>query len=139
MAVFQPQYKIAVGNNNAAGLTALESITPAGDNNFAPLRIYWNYNPGDRRIRADGTLYHAGFPSQLWRARVLTKLQWLYLKDTYCNSGYSGAVTIRTRFGDPDTYANYNAILTLPKEIDTTQTSRVYVDVDLVFTRLVAL
>jgi len=137
--VYQPSYQIAVGNNNAAGLTSLEALTPASDTHFAPVRVYWNYDPGARRIRSDGTLYHAGFPSQVWQASVLTKSQWQYLKATYCNSGYSGAVTIRTRFSDPTTYANYNAILTLPKEIETQQRSRVYIDVALTFTRLVAL
>lgn len=135
-AIYQPQYQIAAGNNNTAGLVALESITPAGDIQFAPVRAYWNYTPGSQRTRADGTLYFAGFASQAWICRVLTKAQWQYLKTTYCNGGYSGEVTIRTRFGNPDAYANYNAILNLPVESATTQASRVFTDIQLTFTRL---
>lgn len=138
--IFQPDYQIAVGNNNTAGLVAIESITPAGDTrNFQPVRAFWDYDPGVRKVRADGTDYFAGYAVHGWTCAVLTKLQWQYLKDTYCNGGYSGAVTIRTRFGQPNTYANFNAVLRIPKESETGQAGPFYRDVRLLFTRLVAL
>lgn len=115
MPIFYPDLKIAANWNNAAGLAAWESITPSSDRAFFAPRIFGTYDPGSRRIGTDGLDTFAGYGSVdlLWEA--ITKLQERYLRETYCSNGYNGKVTVRLRTDDPDTYANYNAILKLPK------------------------
>lgn len=140
MTVWYPDYQLAVGNNNAAGLAVLEGVTPSGDTRpFLYPQVYPNWDPGTFKTRADGTLYVAGFAATRWVYAVLTKLQVAYLMTTYCNGGWSGAVTVRLRLGTPSTYANYNAILRLPKFTDTQMQQRYFRDYPLTFTRLEAL
>lgn len=113
-------YQISAGNNNAAGLTKLGKITPSGDIPFCEPTARLNYSPGMRRLRLDGTIYAAGWKSQEWTLGFLTLKQYDHLKTTYCGGGYSGLVTVRTRFNSGG-YANYNAVLQLPTEAELEQ------------------
>lgn len=132
-------YQIAAGINNEAGLVNLETVTVVGDTKpfFAPVG-YSSFKPGVRKIRSDGTLAITGFPSAYWIIPIVTRKQWEYVQDTYCNGGYSGKVTIRTRIGRA-AYANYNAVLTLPDPDTLTRRFTVFEDVRLDFTRMLAL
>lgn len=136
MAVFD--YQLTVGNNNAAGLVNIESITPSGDIPFPSPRARYNYSPGGKVIRGNGTEYRRGFPAQQWHMGTLTADQYAYLKTTYCAGGYTGLVTVRTRHVTA-TYANYNAVLNIPAEDELESGAFCYFDVVLTFTRLVAL
>ena len=108
-------YRIAAGHNNAAGLTKLGKITPSGDIPFTEPTAKLNYSPGTARLRLDAGIYAAGFKSQEWTLGFVTLKQYDYLKTTYCAGGYSGLVTVRTRWNS-GSYANYNATLQLPTE-----------------------
>jgi hypothetical protein len=118
--IFYPNYQIAVGNDNAAGLATLEGTVAAGASKpFPPVTNFQFVDPGEFRIRANGTLFVSGFISLTWRLdggidAVMEK----YLRDTYCSSRYSGLVTIKTDIETNGTYANYNAVMYLPKRAE---------------------
>lgn len=140
MTVWYPDNQIAVGNNNAAGLAALEGVTPSGDTRaFVTPTAYPHYDPGTFKMREDGTLYIAGYAAARWVFPVLTKLQVAYLMTTYCSGGWSGAVTVRLRLGTPSAYANYNAVLVLNKFDPSGFKQGYFVDYVLTFTRLEAI
>lgn len=136
MAFFD--YKIAVGNNNAAGLVNIETIIPAGDIAFPSPIARWNYNPGERVIRGSGMEYRRGFPLQHWQMGTLTSDQYAYAKTTWCGGGYSGLVTVRTRHVSA-TYANYNAVLVIPAENELEAGVFRYFNVVFTFNRMVAI
>jgi hypothetical protein len=134
-------YRIAVGNNNVAGLVVWEAITVSSVE-MNPVRSL-GYTPGEFRTRTNGTSFLAGFPSTRWQIGGMTAAQYEHLKTTYCGGGYSGLVTIKTTL-DTTAYSNLNAVLTLPT---TDSLERVtvntidnwyYLDVVLLFTRLEA-
>lgn len=110
-------YQLAAGNDNEAGLQNVEVVIPAYNQRttFYP-RGRGNYDEGIVRIRADGTAYITGYASITWPLNVLTYTQWAYLQTNYCTggTGLSGKVTVRTRI-PAGTYANYNAVMILPK------------------------
>lgn len=116
LTVRQANYQIAPGNNNAAAFRVLEGYIPAGDTRaFAPCRTWPNYDPGDLQIDGLGLDAYDGYPTTAWLLAFCTPLQDAWLSDTHCSGGRSGLVTIRTltsRFG---TFANFNAVLRLPK------------------------
>lgn len=129
-------YRIAAGNNNAAGLVNIESITPTSDKPFSAPNNFGQFDPGQFRIRADGKVYVAGFGVASWVFSAMTKAQYRYLMETYCNNSYSGLVTIRTRTDDPDTYANYNAVMILPKLPEMRKVTSGFADCSVRFMRL---
>ncbi len=132
-------YRIGAGWNVALGsLTNIETITPTGEPTFKAPDVYGSYDPGVRRIRADGSLYHAGFGMVQWRFAGITRGQVRYLMETYCANGYSGKVTINTRLDDPDTYTRYNAYMLLPKLSESQKRSWAFQDYIVRFTRLAA-
>lgn len=114
MAIFE--YQIAAGYNNAAGLVNIETIKPSSDFLYfwAPVSTD-KYSPGIKRVRLDGVRARFGKASTAWPFDLMTFLQFKYIRDTYCNGGYSGKVTIRTRVG-VNTYANFNAVLDMDEE-----------------------
>lgn len=112
---FFADYRIAAGNGVALGsLTNIESITPTNDRRFKPPRSMGLRNPGVYRVRGNGTVYIAGFPSTVWLFEPMTWLQYEYFNSTWLNSAYSGLVTIYT-LSAKNTYTRYNAVATLPK------------------------
>lgn len=129
-------YALAVGYNNAAGLVNVENIIPTGGTRFYPPDSYGRYDPGQVRIRADGAVYLAGFASTTWLFKGITRLQYDYLSDTYCGSSIAGKVTIRTLTNDPSTYANFNAILILPKLVDLRKVTSGFADCNVRLVRL---
>lgn len=137
--VFQSEYQLAAGNNNAGGLVTIEGVVPSGGRPFPPLRMYGTYSEGVRKVRSTGTLFTSGFNTVAWSWSALTKGQFRYLQETYCSDGYSGLVTVRTQTDDPGVYANYNAIMTLPEHTSSRRRGPFFVDVVVVFSRLEAI
>lgn len=140
MAALTIDYQIAAGYNNAAGLVKISSITPSSDIPFVDPKAYNGYNPGILKIRGDGTTFYAGYGSDVWTMGYLTVAQYTYLQTTYCGGAgsFTGKVTIKTRIGTV-TYANYNAILNLPVPDQTEFLAGFFTNVQLRFTRMVAL
>lgn len=133
------QYKIAANWNVAVNsLTNIESITPNGDiySFFAP-KAYGFYDPGQRKVRGDGTILMVGFPVVTWVFDVITRLQHEYLIATYSTGGntYSGKVTINTRLGT-STYVRMNAVMIIPKPVEVDGPVYAFRNYRIEFTRL---
>lgn len=135
------QYKIGAGYNVAANsLTNIESIKPTNDIYFffAP-KAYGFYDPGQRKVRGDGTILMVGFPVVTWEFDVITRLQHEYLIATYSTGGntYSGKVTINTRLGT-SSYSRMNAVMVIPKPVETDGATYAFRNYRVLFTRLAA-
>lgn len=137
--VWYPDYKIAAGWDNVAGLVTLEGLLVTDDiQPFVYPKGVKQFDAGIRKTRADGTDYFVGYPSTRWVFGVMTWRQWAYAKLTFCAGGYAGKVTVRTRTTGLN-YANFNAVLKLPKEIDLRDSSApVIADVVWTFAQLQA-
>lgn len=114
-----PEYQLAAGNNNAAGLQPIEYILAALDTARPgipafPPKAWARYTPGTAKIRGNGVVTFSGYPVAEWPVGFVTRTQARGLMTTYCSSGYSGLVTVRTRTDNPASYANYNAVMILP-------------------------
>lgn len=139
MAIPRYAYKLAAGYNNAAGLVNIESITPSGDKAFYPPQGVGAYDPGQFRIRGDGTVYVSGFAATEWLFSKITRAQVRYLQTTYCNSGWSGKVTVATKTDNINTYANFNAVMVLTKLPESQRNFTIYRDYVVRFTRMEAI
>lgn len=140
MPTIWQDYRIGAGYNVALGsLVNIESITPVGDQRFLVVNSFGSYDPGAARVRADGTIYLAGYATVLWRLAALTFKQYEYLSTTYCSGGISGKVTIYTRLNAIGTYVRCNAILILPKLAELDKRVSAFANTALTFTRVVAL
>lgn len=133
MSCSDGDYKIAVGSNNVAGLTAITAITD-GTRTFEMPTALGSWSAGDTRINSDGTTSERGFQSVVW-SMVMTTSQYAYWRTTYAGGGFSGAVTIRTTTEKLGTYANYGAIMIVPQPADIQRDSDFYT-VSITFTRL---
>lgn len=141
MANINPRYSYAIGagwNLPLGSLTNIELITPTGGTPFYPPESYGTYDPGDDRIRGDGTLYQAGFAFCEWKWGKITRLQISHLSDTYCASGRSGKITVYTRVTS-NSYSRFNAVMLLPKLPDSRHNFLVQQDYVVRLTRLQAL
>ncbi len=132
-------YQIAIGNNNAGSLVNVEALTGTAGNLFDPVEGWTAYSPGSARIMSSGLYSFTGYPSTVWRSGILRVTQYKYLYDTILVGAYSAPVTIKTTAQEVGTYANYNAIMTIPIPEDLTAQGHSYVDFAWTFTRLVAL
>lgn len=144
--IFQGNYQLAVGWNNAGQLAGLEGILIAND--FLPFKAHrsWGtYSPGEMVVRGDGTVIFDGYPSCQWIFGGMTRLQLQHLQDTFCNGGYSGKVTLRTATDNVNAstgapaFENYNAIMLLTPLASSTYQQRIYRQYPINFSRLVAL
>ena len=94
------KHAIGVGYGVAlASLTNWENLSASGLF-FPGVRSWGNYRAGIARVRQDGTTYIAGSPSTAWDT-LLWHVQYRYIQTTYCNSGFSGKVTIYTITNTP--------------------------------------
>jgi hypothetical protein len=111
------EYKIAAGYDNEAELQNVEYVIPGYSDriSFYP-RGRGNFDEGIMRTRSDGSVYFTGYQSFTWPLDFLSYSQWIYLQTNYCSggTGLSGKVTVSTRLPN-GTYANYNAVMILPK------------------------
>jgi hypothetical protein len=107
-----PDYKLAAGNDNAGGLVLVTSITDANGVNYVmPQGLPYRFR-GVRAIALNGVMNFIGFNSAEWLFSVMTLAQYAKMLSTY-----EGLVTIR--HGQTSaSFANYNAVLTMPDERD---------------------
>lgn len=110
MACITTDYKIAAGNDNAGGLTAITALTDANSVSFVEPRGIPTQNRGLRQTRANGTIARIGKQRQVWTSNLLIA-QWEELVSTY-EGANQGLVTIRTAINGTS-FANFNAVLTL--------------------------
>jgi len=121
MTLFDPNLKIAVGHNNVAGLISIENIIATGDSKpFSTPTAWFNYQPGQFKMRTDLTIYIRGKQSTAWVFTYMTKNQLVYFQDTYCGGLYDGDITICTRLRDNGAYLNMNAHTIVPFNAQTT-------------------
>jgi hypothetical protein len=134
-------YKLAAGYNQAGSLATLEGILPSGDIfAFQPVSGgFQDYDPGVLKIGPTGEYRVGGYASTVWRLSFVTAKQEAYLRDTFCSSGHSGEVTMRTDTVTALSFANYNAVILLPKRSDLIYKDGVFRDYRILYTRLVAL
>ena len=113
--IFDSELQIAAGFNNVAGLESIAGIIAAGDTRpFVAPRAWFNFSPGQQKIRLNQRLYFRGTQNAGWTFGFMTKNQWLHFSDTYCGGAFDGEVTIRTRLRDPNVFFNTNSIIYLP-------------------------
>lgn len=114
-------YQLAVGWDNEAGLTNIESLTPANSTTFRVLGTNVHYFVQSLGlydvpyIQTPGGRSQNGFAKLIWRMRVASAIALTDLRDTYGqNSAQVGKVTIKTRLEDDSAYVNKNAVLFVP-------------------------
>jgi len=113
MAYVTPNYQIAAGNDNEAGLTAITALTD-GTHTFMDAQLgLFSQSRGRRMILANGTTGYIGYPKMILFSDMLFT-QWLYLKDNY-----EGLVTVTIPYLSA-TWVNCNAVLQLqgPAEME---------------------
>lgn len=130
----QYEYAIASGYNNAAGLVNIELLSAGGKLFYA---VAVAGSDVDLKTQEDGVGFESGFPQLVWTSNV-TRAQYAYIRDTVLSGSYSAPVTIRSRYDDTS-YANYNAILTIPRTRQLKRNYDLYEQMEWTFTRVVAL
>lgn len=131
-------YSLAAAWNNAAGLVVVGLITPSSHIPFFEPVVRPSWNPGITRIRLDALTYQAGYDSQEWLFQFMTFAHYAYFRTTYCAGGYSGKVTIRTRY-QTNAYFNANAIAVLPPATELASTGQGYQGVTVVMRKIIPL
>lgn len=102
-------YQIADGHDNAAGLTALDALSPSLFAAYADgVLSEWHESEarawtGDRQLVPIGRVWAA------WRLFRLTADELAYLR-----ANFGAAVTVRTLDKGANAFANFNATLVLP-------------------------
>ena len=145
---YYEQYQLAAGNNNAAGLSPIETIL-AGYEAISvglpsvPPQAWGTFQKSNNiAIRGNGRALFRGFPFSTWPFGFISFTQIEGLRTNYCGGGYDGFVTVRTRTDTHATYANFNAVMTLPQLGSIPQSSYRHngiISYTITFTRMVAL
>jgi len=129
--------KIAVGNNNAAGLTELEDLSPPLFDLFGPseaIKTEW-HDYETRELAGDHIYVNIGRPWVAWIFDWMTRAEMAYLRTTYATQ----LVTIRTLNKATNAYANYSATLVFPELGETDYDIGIWEKVRIEFHDLVAL
>jgi len=109
------QHQIASGFNNVAGYDYVGELVGSDGLQFSePVGANHGFNPGKVIVRLDGLTATAGKNKQTF-VMGMSFAQYIYLQDTYLGGGFSGKVTVRTRWMD-NAWDDYNAILTIQSE-----------------------
>lgn len=114
MASITPDTQIAAGHGNAGGLALISSLSDGNGVFFVMPRAIPGQRRGARRKQLNGPTTFIGKNSVVMTSKPMTILQYQVVLDTY-----EGLITIRLAL-DGVTYANYNASLVMPDEIDLT-------------------
>jgi hypothetical protein len=131
------EYAIAAAHDNVAGLQNIESIKPTSDTRyFCMPQGYGMFDPGLLAELLSSLDFERGYATTVWMFSVLTRLQYEYLRDTYCAGGYRGLVTIKTRT-DRVAYGNYNATIEVPKLTVVQRQDKTFFDFPVGFKRMV--
>ena len=114
MTQFYPDYQIAAGNDNAAGLVSVEAlIAPTATKHIVAPTVRGGYTPGQNYVRGNGLLGTNGFARVTWAFSLMHYENDVYFRLTYCAAGFSGLVTVRTRLFPTGAFAVYNAAMTI--------------------------
>src|ERR1051326_6908038 len=93
------EYSIASGWDAVDDLEPIGEILPMGSITFPePAGAQSRFAPGIIKQRLDNQLVVVGFNRQEWLLWGLVYKQYRYLQDTYCSGGFSGKLTVRTRW-----------------------------------------
>lgn len=131
------EYAIAPNHNNAVGLVVVHT-TAVGGKYFAHIQGVGTFDPGEERVYSDGSRDDVGEGLFAWLSTRMTWAQYEYVIATPLQTRRSNRVTVRTRRNGA-AYANYNAILTLPKTSELTRVFGYYLDVVWRFTQVNAI
>jgi hypothetical protein len=106
MPYITTNYQIAANYNNAAGLALITSLTDGSNLFVEPTGIY-TPRRGRREVRQNGLIGRSGYPTMQLKSAMLAS-QYFYLVDNY-----EGFCTVKVPYMST-TFANYNAVLSLP-------------------------
>lgn len=116
----QRLYAYGTGYNVALNsLTRWTSVTVSGDNRpfFAPQCLPF-FDIGERYVRADALDGFNGYSVTALFWAAMTWNQYWYIYNTVLGGAYSAFTTQYIRPGF-DAYARYNAVMRLPKQVET--------------------
>lgn len=131
------EYAVAPNHNNAVGLVVVHTTVVSGKY-FAHIQGIGTFDPGEERVYVDASHDDVGEGLFTWLSTRMTWAQYEYILATPLQTRRSNRVTVRTRLTGA-AYANYNAILTLPKTSELTRVFGCYLDVQWRFTAVVAI
>lgn len=127
-------YKWASGFNNAAGLVAVELDVPTFQNNPFYVHALGGWDEGILRTRGDMTVGSYGFQRPVWVADLMSDTQYNYIQaKSPGGNGFSVKMTIRT-LNQASAFANYSAVLHIPKKSELERRWDAYRRVSLLFT-----
>lgn len=112
-------YQWAAGFNNAAGLKAVEMDVPVFRNMPFYVHAIGSWDEGVARARADKLVTIGGFQRFAWGVDLFGDAQYNYIQSTYTagGTGLSAKMTVRT-LNRAGAFANYSAVLILPKKTE---------------------
>lgn len=126
-------YQWASGFNNAGALLAVENDVPTFRNKPFYIHALGSWDEGILRARADKTVIATGFNRITWIADLMSDTQYNYIQaKSPGGNGYSVKMTIRT-LTRASAFANYSAVLQIPKKTDLDRIWNAYRNVALVF------
>lgn len=126
-------YQWASGFNNAAGLVAVALDVPTFNNMPFYVHSLGSWDDGILRNRADKTLGRYGYQRLTWIADVMSDTQYNYIQaKSPGGNGFSVKMTIRT-LTQASAFANYSAVLHLPKKSELNRIWDAYRSVPLLF------
>ena len=134
MSVLLQGYQWSAGFNNAAGLKDVEVDVPAFLGKPFYIHGAGSWDEGIVRPRADKLVTITGFQRFAWTADVMSDEQYNYIQATYTpgGTGLRAKMTVRSR-NRSGSFANYSAVLVLPKKSDLSRIWNAYRDVTLGF------
>lgn len=133
MAILQG-YQWATGFNNASALKSVEVDVPTFQNKPFYVHAMGGWDGGLLRPRGDKTIGVYGFQRITWIADLMSDAQYNYIQaKTPGGNGFSVKMTIRT-LNQASVFANYSAVLQLPKKAELDRIWNAYRNVALVFT-----
>lgn len=116
----QVDYGLAPGYNNPENIQVIAGYTVSGDvMPFQQMMGWGQYNPGVAIVLGDLTLAYDGNPSTNWIFGYITYDQVRWLQTTYCNSGWSGLVTVALTTDTPNEIQFWNAVMRLTPIVGT--------------------
>jgi len=130
--------QIAVGWDDAGSLANIES-TLVSSHYFVAVDDLSGYQAGAPYVDGDGITKYNGFKVVTWISGHVTHAQYWYIHDTILAGAFSGKVTVRTRTASLASYANYNAILSIPLPAEVEWVAGAITDFVWTFSRLDAL
>lgn len=112
-------YKWAAGFSNTSGLKAIERDVPTFMGKPFYVHGQGSWDEGITHMRADKLISTTGFQRFTLIADVMSDVQYNYIQATYSpgGTGLSAKMTVRT-LNRSGSFANYSAVLHLPKKSD---------------------